>query len=88
MKEIGCPVCGNPLSVRPAEGRKSRKPFIMLICAVDPTHFRGFIANQPYVLSVMDRTPGTERQTMSPPVRGRSRGGPTAKARKNVDDHT
>jgi hypothetical protein len=56
MKEIGCPVCSSPLSVRAAEGRKSRKPFIMLICDRDPRHFRGFITHQEFVKEVMDKT--------------------------------
>ena len=55
MKEIGCPVCAKALSVRSAEGRKSGKPFIMLVCDKDPRHFRGFITDQEYIRSVLDR---------------------------------
>jgi len=67
MKEIGCPVCGNALSVRAAQGRKSGKPFIMLICDRDPRHFRGFITSQDFVLSVMQKN-------QDRPRRGRSTG--------------
>ena len=52
MKEINCPICSNPLSVRVAKGRKSNKPFIMLKCDSDGRHFRGFITDQKYVNSV------------------------------------
>ena len=44
-----CPVCSKSLIVRPAEGRKSGKPFIMLICPEDGRHFRGFITDKDYV---------------------------------------
>lgn len=54
MKQIGCPVCGSALSVRAAEGRKSHKPFIMLVCDVDPRHFRGFITDQEFIRGVME----------------------------------
>lgn len=46
---VPCPVCHNPLDFRPAKGRKSGKPFILLICPVDGRHFRGFIADRAYV---------------------------------------
>ncbi|MBI2859187.1 MAG: hypothetical protein HYX90_08925 [Chloroflexi bacterium] len=49
----GCPVCGQPLTVRLAHGRKSGKPFVMLICAVDGRHFRGFITDREYVEKVL-----------------------------------
>ena len=32
MNRVSCPVCSESLAVRPAEGRKSGKPFIMLVC--------------------------------------------------------
>ena len=57
MKEIGCPVCTTPLSVRVAKGRKSNKPFIMLKCDTDGRHFRGFITQQDYVQKVLDTQP-------------------------------
>jgi len=49
MKEIKCPICSNNLSVRTAKGRKSNKPFIMLVCQQDGRHFRGFITDQQFV---------------------------------------
>ena len=52
MKQIPCPVCGDPVDVRPAQGRKSRKPFIMLVCSRDGRHFRGFINDQEVVARV------------------------------------
>ena len=54
MKEIGCPICSSPLSVRTAKGRKSNKPFIMLVCPVDGRHFRGFITDQNYLKRVLN----------------------------------
>ncbi len=54
MKEIGCPVCFNPLLVKIVHGRKSNKPFIMLKCAADGRHFRGFITEQTYVGRVLN----------------------------------
>jgi hypothetical protein len=50
----GCPVCGDPLSVRLANGRKSGKAFVMLVCARDGRHFRGFISHRPYVNEVLE----------------------------------
>jgi hypothetical protein len=57
MKEIKCPVCACDLSIRAARGRKSNKPFIMLVCAVDGRHFRGFITDQIYLKKVLEQTP-------------------------------
>jgi len=51
----GCMLCGVSLSIRPSRGRKSGKPFILVICPVDGKHFRAFIADQHYVEQVMDR---------------------------------
>lgn len=55
---ISCLVCGETLSIRPATGRKSGKPFIMLICGTSGKHFRGFITDQIYVAEVMGRIEG------------------------------
>ena len=55
---ISCLVCGETLSIRPATGRKSGKPFIMLICGTSGKHFRGFITDQSYVAGVMGRIEG------------------------------
>lgn len=51
---IPCVVCGGPLALRVAHGRKSGKPFLMLVCAEDGRHFRAFINDQAYVRSVLD----------------------------------
>jgi hypothetical protein len=44
-----CPICNESLVIRLAKGRKSGKAFVMLVCAVDGRHFRGFISHRPYV---------------------------------------
>ena len=53
-------VCGTGLEIRPAKGRKSGKPFLMVICPSNGRHFRGFIADQGYIKSVVDRTTESE----------------------------
>ena len=50
---ISCLVCHGPLELRVAHGRKSQKPFLLLICPVDGRHFRGFIADKEYVARVI-----------------------------------
>ena len=50
--QVPCLICQHPLSLRPARGRKSGKPSLMLICPVDGRHFRGFVNYQPYVAQV------------------------------------
>ena len=57
-----CPVCSKPLTVRPAEGRKSRKLFIMIVCPEDGRHFRGFITDKSYVSRVLARLENLEPQ--------------------------
>ena len=52
---IPCLVCRSPMGMRPSRGRKSGKPFIMVICNRDGRHFRGFITYQPYVFKVLER---------------------------------
>ena len=52
---ISCLVCQGPLELRVAHGRKSNKPFLLLICPVDGRHFRGFIADKEYVAGVIRR---------------------------------
>ena len=52
---ISCLVCGTALLVRSARGRKSGKPFLMLMCRRDGRHFRAFVNDQAYVRSVLDR---------------------------------
>ncbi len=51
---IPCVVCGGPLALRVAHGRKSGKPFLMLVCTKDGRHFRAFINDQAYVRNVLD----------------------------------
>ena len=50
-----CLVCGEPLDLRPTQGRRSRKPSLMFVCPVDGRHFRAFVTYQPYVGAVLDR---------------------------------
>ena len=72
---ILCLVCGEPLTVRPARGRKSGKPFLMLMCGRDGRHFRAFVNDQAYVQGVLDRLESQTRpeqpedgpQTSAPP---------------------
>ena len=53
MKSIRCLVCKGDLTVSAAQGRKSKKPFVMLMCSQDGRHFRAFITDQEYVKKVM-----------------------------------
>ena len=55
---VPCVVCRTPLTLRLARGRKSGKPFLMLICPADGRHFRGFINDQDYVKRVLARLEG------------------------------
>ena len=57
---ITCLVCGAPLTIRPAQGRKSKKPFIMLRCSHDARHFRAFITDQDYVRQVLEHSEGLQ----------------------------
>jgi hypothetical protein len=50
---VPCLICGTPLTLRLAQGRKSGKSFLMLICPQDGRHFRGFINDQSYVKGVL-----------------------------------
>jgi hypothetical protein len=52
---IPCIVCGSSLTLKTARGRKSGKPFLMLICQADGRHFRGFINDQSYVKEVLSK---------------------------------
>ncbi len=53
MKSIKCLVCKGELTISAAQGRKSKKPFVMLKCSQDGRHFRAFITDQEYVKKVM-----------------------------------
>ena len=50
-----CPVCQQPMALRIARGRKSGKTFLMLLCAQDARHFRGFINDRTYVDGALPR---------------------------------
>jgi hypothetical protein len=54
MKQISCIVCGGVVEVRPARGRKSGKPFLMLVCGREVRHFRGFINDAKFVEQVVE----------------------------------
>ena len=60
QQDIACLVCQSPLVVRLARGRKSMKPFLMLLCAKDGRHFRAFINDQTYVHQVLERMEGRQ----------------------------
>jgi predicted RNA-binding Zn-ribbon protein involved in translation (DUF1610 family) len=51
-QRLPCLVCGTQLAVRIARGRKSGKPFVMIICPADGRHFRGFVGDREYVSRV------------------------------------
>ena len=53
-----CPVCREPLTLRLAQGRKSGKTFLMLVCTKNPRHFRGFINDRNFVDGVLSRLEG------------------------------
>ena len=50
---IPCIVCGESLMMRLARGRKSGKPFLMLLCTRDGRHFRAFINDHDFVRQVL-----------------------------------
>jgi hypothetical protein len=52
---VPCLICCTALTRRLAKGRKSGKPFLMLICPQDGRHFRGFINDQSYVKGVLTK---------------------------------
>ena len=58
----GCPVCSRSLSLKLSQSRKSGKPFIMLKCPKDGSHFRAFIADREYVADVTSRLEQLEQQ--------------------------
>ncbi len=61
MNVISCPICHVPITVKGAKGRKSNKPFIMLVCPQDGRHFRGFITDQSYVRQVLEQNSRQEK---------------------------
>ena len=54
QQSLHCPVCGQPLSFRIARGRKSGKPFLMVMCLLDGRHFRGFIGDRDYLAKLLE----------------------------------
>ena len=56
--QVPCLVCATALTLRLVRGRKSGKPFLMLICPVDGRHFRGFITHRDYVAGVLAHLEG------------------------------
>lgn len=52
---LRCPVCSEFLHISLARGRRSGKPFLMLVCPRDGRHFRGFINDKEYVAQVVGR---------------------------------
>ena len=52
---LHCHLCHESLSVRLARGRKSGKPFVMLVCPNDGRHMRTFVADATYVSGVIER---------------------------------
>lgn len=54
-QNVQCPVCQRPLTLKLAQGRKSGKTFLMLVCTQDGRHFRGFINDRAYVDAVLSR---------------------------------
>ena len=52
---LHCHLCGNPLDVRLARGRKSGKPFVLMVCPVDGRHIRAFVGDADYVRKLMDQ---------------------------------
>ena len=53
-----CLICGQPLAIRLAYGRKSGKPFVSLVCPVDGRHFRAFINDREFVAGFLARLEG------------------------------
>ena len=54
-RSLPCHICRSPLSVRLTSGRKSGKPFVMLICPSDGRHMRAFVADADYVSNIIER---------------------------------
>ena len=54
-QSLQCPVCHQALSLRLARGRKSGKPFLMVLCLQDGRHFRGFVGDRDFVRQVIGR---------------------------------
>jgi len=48
------------MELRIATGRKSQKPFLMVLCLQDGRHFRGFIGDKEYVSKVFKEAESME----------------------------
>ena len=72
---VRCPVCGQSLAIRLARGRRSGKPFVMMLCAVDGRHFRAFISDENYVRGVIGRLEGQIQASGSADDVGHGQGG-------------
>ena len=57
---IPCPVCQVDLAVRPCQGRKSGKDFLMFVCPENGRHFRGFITDQGFMNQLLERVNSAE----------------------------
>ena len=68
MNQVPCPVCSQPLSVRIAKGRKSGKPFVMLVCAVDGRHIRAFVSDRKFVNGVIEKAGIREKGEIAYPT--------------------
>ena len=66
LSSVPCPVCSAPIDSRPAKGRKSGKPSIMMVCPANGRHFRGFITDREYVASVFARVEAWKGRGLSP----------------------
>ena len=55
---VPCLVCQHRLDLRIVRGRKSGKPFVMLLCSRDGRHFRAFVNDQAYVHRLVARLEG------------------------------
>lgn len=52
---LPCPVCCTGLMIRLVHGRRSGKPFVMLICPLDGRHIRAFISDKKFVSEVLSK---------------------------------
>ena len=72
MNTAPCPVCSAPLTARLAKGRKSGKPFLMLVCPNDGRHIRAFVSDRDFVNSVIEKA-GIQAYEGHPVSTGRTR---------------
>ena len=55
QQKLRCHLCGRQLQAQLVHGRKSRKPFVMLVCPADGRHMRTFVGDAGYVGKVVER---------------------------------